>query len=577
MLKSILAITLSSSLFICINTAAQAAVSPIPILIDQCLQLPSPAAQEHINLIGTSDVSNVLIASYQLEEALLGLFNIKDRLQYYRGFTLKPAHIEGLLQCQLRLSDMMNETLNSAIIQEFVLSLEQSEEAELQQLSIRINTLIKDKTSQAIKSQLYTAQANVKQGLRSQNLTLNFDSADCVLPNNKNQENGKDANFHLSIASYLIRQNDVHCQQLVWQAYQGRAKDKNSQALMRIANIKQEIAAQAGFADHSDFALSNQFLSSPKLVALFLNAETKAINTSPWEIGRELAAAVKSPVKQTTSSAFIQLLYSRANELGFTFEIITEHIHRVWHNGRLLGDMYFNVGERTRAQRLRVPVQGFQFGQVQLSTKPLLTTYWDKHDLVSAMANALSQLSGTSHYYLVNTLGETNDTAQLGRLWLEYFLSDSVLESKLPGSREDKIAKYSTQLKVFRAKVALDFYRNSESKLYQDLTLEFSKAFGQAWDQPDSHPYSFLAITDLGPLYYQEVWQEALAHLIYQSTRDCPNQQNVFELLLINEDSLSIKQILTTLLNPSIDPISLIKRIQDASNVEDRLSLSCTL
>ena len=577
MLKSILAITLSSSLFICISTAAYAAVSPIPILINQCLQLTSPLAQRDFHQHDTNDDADALLQSYTLEKALLGLFNIKDRLQYYRSFNVAPSHRESLLQCQLRLSDMMSETLNSVIVQKLAFSLKESKEAELQQLSIRINTLIKDRTSQKVKSQLYTAQANVKQGLRSQNLTLNFDSADCVLPNNKNQENGKDANFHLSIASYLIRQNDVHCQQLVWQAYQGRAKDKNSQALMRIASIKQEIAAQAGFADHSDFALSNQFLSSAQLVALFLNAETKAINTSPWEIGRELAAAIKSPVKQTTSSAFIQLLYNRANELGFTFEIVTEHIHRVWHNGRLLGDMYFNVGERTRAQRLRVPVQGFQFGQVQLNTKPLLTTYWDKHDLVSAMANALSQLSGTSHYYLVNTLGETNDTAQLGSHWLEYFLSEGVLEPKQPESREDKIVKYSTQLKVFRAKVALDFYRNRESKLYKNLTVEFTKSFGQPWDEPENHPYSFLAITDLGPLYYQDIWQEELALLIYQSTRGCPDQQHVYELLLINEDSLSLEQRLTTLLNQSIDPISLIKRIQDASNVEDKFSLSCTL
>jgi hypothetical protein len=577
MLRSIFAIALSCSLFICINTAVQAAVSPIPILIVQCLQLSSPITQGNLNIAETSDIADPLIESYKLEKALLGLFNIKDRLQYYRGFALNSVNLERLLKCQLHLADIMSETLNSAMVSRLALSLKQSEEAELQQLSIRINTLIKDKTNQKIKSQLYTAQANVKQGLRSQNLTLNFDGTNCVLPNNKNQEDSKDANFHLSIASYLIRQNDAHCQQLVWQAYQSRAKDKNTQALMRIANIKQEIAAQAGFVDHSDFALSNQFLSSPQLVALFLDAATKAINTPPWEIGRELAASVKSPVQSTTSSAFIQLIYNKANKLGFTFEIVTEHIHRVWYHGRLLGDVYFNQEQRTRSQKLRVPVQGFQFGQIQINTKAQLTSYWDKQAIVSAMAIALSQLSASSHYYLINTLGETSDTSLLGQHWLEYFLSDGILEPKAVGSREDKIAKYSTQLKVFRAKVALDFYRNSESKLYQDLTLEFRKAFGQPWDQPDNHPYSFLAITDIGPLYYQAIWQEALANLIYQSTRGCQSQQNIFELLLVNEDSLSLNKRLATLLNQPVDPVSLIKRIQDASNVEDKHSLTCTL
>ena len=577
MLKSILAIALSSSLLISISTAAQAAASPIPILIDQCLKLASPATQWSLGYDEINNLSNTLIKTYQTEEALLGLFNIKDRLQYYRSFPIAPLHREGILQCQLHLSDMMNETLNSPMIQKLVLALKQSEKAELQQLSIRISTLIKDKTNQKVKSQLYTAQANIKQGLRSQNLILRFDGTDCVLPNKINQESNRDTNFHLSIASYLIRQENTHCQQLVWQAYQGRAKEKNAQALMLIAQIKQENALQAGFADHSDFTLSNQFLSSAKLVALFLNAATKAINTPPWEIGRELADSIKSPVVQTTSSVFIQRIYTRANELGFTFETVTEHTHRVWYNGRLLGDLYFNTGKRTRAQRLRAPVQGVQFGQVQINTKAILASYWDKHALVTAMSIALSQLSATSHYYLINTLGETSDTSRLGQYWLELFLSDSVLEPKLVGSREDKIAKYSTQLKVFRAKVALDFYRNDQSKMYDDLTLEFSKSFGQSWNQPENHAYSFLAITDLGPLYYQEIWQEALAHFIYQSTRGCLYQQRVFELLLINEDSLSLKNKLTTLLNQSIDPVSLIKRIQDASNVEDKLSLSCTL
>ena len=570
MLKSIFVIAISCNF--CINVAAQTATSPLPLLINQCLQLPSPIETLNKSDDGTNGIHDLWAQSYRVEKSLLGLFNVKDRLLFYKSFPLAPFHLEALLHCQLRLSDMMSEMINSAQIHALSASLLQSEADELTQLGMRISTLIKNETSQTTKSQLYTAQASVKHGLRSKDLTFEFTGTDCLVTNPATQ-----TNFHLSIASYLIRQKDQDCKKRVWQAYQGRARKKNMQSLIRIADIRQKKAQQAGFVDHSTFSLANQFLSSPELVSSFLDVETNPINIPPWEIGNVLSTTSKTPVTELTSIAFIQLLYAKANTLGFKFDIVTEHIHRVWFNGRLLGDIYFNDHKHSQAKRLRAPVQGWQFGQVQLNTTTQLSSYRDKQALVSAMATALSQLSASHHYYLVNVLGETSDTSQLGQFWLEHYLSQNTLEPKQLKSQEDTIAKYSTQLKVFRAKVALDFYRHSGSKMDHKLPAEFAKAFGQNWDQPEDFPYSFLAITDLGPLYYQQLWQRALANLIYLNTQNCQNQQTVFELLLVNEDSLNLKQRLTTLLGQPSDPASLIKRIQDASNVENQPFLSCHL
>ncbi|WP_394393150.1 hypothetical protein [Shewanella woodyi] len=577
MLKSILAITLKVSFLLTVTTAAQAAVSPLPILIDQCLQLPSPAKQLSQSDTERHTQQNTRIQSHQLELTLLSLFNIKDRLAYYKTFPLKPLYKEGLIQCQLRLSDMVDDTLNLPQIHQLATSLLKSGDPELSQLGIRVKRLINENKAQTFKSQLYTALASIRQGLRSKDLALTFSGASCQLPVNSLEVSSTQDNFHQSIASYLLEQDDKSCQKLVWQAYQGRAKEKSTPALTRIASLKQREAIKAGFKDHSSHALSSQFLSSAEMVGSFLNTETALINTPPWEIGQRLAAADKTPVKQVSSAAFIQKVYGKARKLGFKFEVVTEHIHRIWHQNRLLGEIYLNTSKRADVYRLRAPIQGFQFAQIQLNMKPELSSLRDKQQLVSAMATAISELSRSSHYYLVNTLGETSDSYLLGQLWLTEFLSEGILEAKKTGSREEIASKYSTQLKVFRAKVALNFYQHKDTKTYQDLTAEFSQAFGQTWTETDSYPYSFFALAELGPLYYQDIWQEALADLIFQSTKGCINQQKVLALLLINEDSLSLSQILTTLLGEPVDPISLIKRIEDVSYSKDKSALSCTL
>ncbi|MBW8184828.1 hypothetical protein [Shewanella nanhaiensis] len=577
MLKSILAITLKVSFLLTVTTAAQAAVSPLPIIIDQCLQLPSPAKQLSQPNTELHSQQTTRIQSHQLELTLLSLFNIKDRLAYYKTFPLKPLYKEGLIQCQLRLSDMVDDTLNLPQINQLTSSLLKSGDPELSQLGIRVKRLINENKAQTFKSQLYTALASIRQGLRSKDLTLRFSGASCQLPVNRIDGSSTMDNFHQSIASYLLEQNDKSCQKLVWQAYQGRAKEKSTPALTRIANLKQHEAVKAGFKDHSSHALSSQFLSSAELVGSFLDTETALFDTPPWEIGQRLAAADKTPVKQVSSTLFIQRIYSKATKLGFKFEVVTEHIHRIWHQNRLLGELYLNTGKRSGVYRLRAPIQGVQFGQVQINIKSELSSLRDKQQLVSAMATAIAQLSRSSHYYLVNTLGETSDSYLLGQLWLTEFLSEGLLEVKQPGSREEIASKYSTQLKVFRAKVALSFYQHKDNKTYQDLAAEFNQAFGHTWTETDNYPFSFFALADLGPLYYQDIWQAALANLIFQSTKGCINQQKVLALLLINEDSLSITQGLTALLGQPVDPISLIKRIEDVSYSKDKPALSCTL
>lgn len=577
--KSILLIALSLSLYLSVNSAALSAVSPLPLLVEQCLQLQTPEPVLISSPIPLRDIEDAVTKSRALEASMLGLFNVKDRLRYYKSLAISPKYQESLLQCQLHLADLLAETLASPALAQ-LLSFNNQDNQELLQLSLRWSDLVDDNANLIHKSQLHTSQAAVKLGLRSQALTLQFGNTHCDIDHGretKAEQQTKSKSFDKNIAGYLIQQKDARCQRLVWNAYQGRAREKNAEALTRIARLRNETAAQAGFRDHTDYSLSKQFLSKPELVKAYLDSVTRRVDSPPWQFGTSLSQSSITEVAPLDSVSMLTRLYKAAEPLGFHVEIVTDNIHRVWYRNRLLGDIFFSEASYIRAQTLRFPVVGSQFGQMQISSKPLLNSYRDQQSLIKATAIVLARLASSSHHYLINALGETRDTSKLGRLWLEYYLTDAILLPLDDYSREQKLASYSRQLKVFRAKVALNFYSNTEPKLYPNLSDEFIRAFGQAWSKSQDYAYNFFAIAEEGPIYYQHVWQESLANFVYQTTKNCQDQDKVFDILLINEPSSRLEQRLETLLGSPIDANYLIKRINDAPLPQDQRPVTCSL
>jgi len=575
--KSILLIALSFSLYLSVNSAALAAVSPLPLLVEQCLQLQPPEQVLASSPAALRDNEDAEAKSRALEASMLGLFNVKDRLRYYKSLPISPKYQESLLQCQLHLADLMTQTLSSPTLAQ-QLSFNNLENQELLQLKSRWSDLVDVNANLIHKSQLYTSQASVKLGLRSQGLTLHFGNTNCDIANEREPKASpqtENRSFDKNIAAYLIQQKDSRCQKLVWNAYQGRAREKNAEALTRIVRLRNEAATQAGFRDHTEYSLSKQFLSTPTLVKVFLDSVTQRVDSPPWQFGTSLSQSNITEVAPVDSVSMLTRLYKAAEPLGFHVEIVTDNIHRVWHRGRLLGDIFFGEAPYIRAQTLRYPVVGNQFGQIQISSKLLLTSYREQQALIKATALALTRLSSSSHHYLVNALGETGDTSKIGQLWLEYYLSGAVFPPLADGSREQKLASYSRQLKVFRAKVALNFYSKATPKLYSSLNDEFIRAFGQTWSEPQNYAYNFFAIASEGPIYYQDVWQASLANFVYQSTKDCQDQYKVSDILMINEPSSRLEQRLETLLGSPIDATSLIKRIHDATHPQDQRPITC--
>ncbi|WP_299810207.1 M3 family metallopeptidase [uncultured Shewanella sp.] len=556
-------------LFVCwFNTAAYAAVSPIPLLVEQCLSYRFPN-----NSFNHASDSHTL--AVKLERDLIGFFNINDRVKYYRQFPLSYADRERLLQCQLYLADELALFFKSTQFQLIRFKLAESDNPAVQALSMRINRIANNTETPKYKAQLHTAQAAFKQGISSQSLSLNFANNSCERPQNKGAS--KESDFNGSLASYLIRQPDQQCRKEVWQAYQARASIKNKSSLSLIKDLRQQQANRHGFTDFASEQLDQQWLSSPQSVAQFLQVQTQQIGIAPWDLGFVLSKANPTSVEPVLAEQWLMQIAAKLETFGIRLSPINETVYRVYLDGRLLGDIYLSQAKTIGVKPIRQLIVGQQFGQVELTLKPELNSYQQQTAVIDSMAKIMTQFASGHPFYLYNTIGETQDTAQIDALWLQQYLKKQLMPKLKPDSREAIVLQYAKQLQVFRAKVALNTYLAPDSLLKFDLNSAFKQAFAANWDNIKDAPYTFSAIVYEGPLYYQKIWQQALANYIYQSTEDCQNQKLVFDYLVVNESSNSIADILLQLLDEPLAIDSLIKRTQHAFNHQDQHPRRCTL
>ncbi|GIU16141.1 MULTISPECIES: M3 family metallopeptidase [unclassified Shewanella] len=555
--------------FVCwINTAAYAAVSPIPLLVEQCLSYRFP--DKLFNDASDSDTLAV-----KLERDFLGFFNINDRIKYYRQFPLSYADRERLLQCQLFLADELALFFKSTQFQSIRFKLAESDNPAVQALSMRINRIAKSNESPKYKAQLHTAQAAFKQGVSSQSLSLNFTNDKCKLPQNIDATKAND--FNDTLASYLIKQTDQQCRKQVWQAYQARASIKNKSSLDLIKGLRQQQANLDGFNDFVSEQLAEQWLSKPEAVAQFLRGQTQAISIAPWDLGLVLSKAKATSVEPVLAEQWIMQVATELQAFGITVTQINQKLYRAYLDRRLLGDIYITYANRVAVKPIRQQVVGQQFGQAELILKPELNSYQQQSAAINSIAKVITQFASGQPFYLYNTIGDTQDTAQIDTLWLQQYLKNQLLPELKSDSREAIVLQYAKQLQVFRAKVALNTYLASDSSLRFDLNRAFTQAFSAHWDNIKDAPYTFSAIVYEGPLYYQKIWQQALANYIYQSTKDCQNQKLVFDYLVVNESSNSIANILRLLLDEPLTHDSLIKRTQHAFNHQDQHPRRCTI
>ncbi len=549
MLKHILAIALASIAFSLIGAAH--AASPTSLLSRQCLQY-----QVDLNQLARQ---NLAMQAVVLERQLLGLFNLTDSVNYYRTNinSADNQSNEQLLRCQLRLADTFAEITQHPEVQQLAKQLKLSQIDEQKKLGQRLTKLITNTTSIQEKARSHVLEASITHTLRQRNLSLILGNEHCNLTLADNEQSQSET-FKGSVASYLIKQQDQHCRKQVWQAYQLRSKDKNQQYLSTYLAEKQQVAIQQQFTSYASYQLSEQYLSSPELVQQFLNAITQP-TISPWDLGLTLNQANKTTIKAISSREMLTNIEQQLANFGIQFETVTPHILRIWHEQRLLGELFIGQHPKIQAHKIRQSVVGHQFGQVALNYPEQLTDYQAQKQFIEEFAQALNQLVKGGRYYLNNKIGDTIDSALVGQYWLNEYLTQQLLTPLEANSREAYLYQFAQQQRVFRSKLALHFYNGTLDN--QVIAQQFKHSFTQEWPQAAEAIYSFNGVINEGPLYYHTLWQSTLANLIHQSQKCCQTQRQVFEILLINEDQLPFSAQLNRIFGETVSPTFLINRI----------------
>ena len=554
MLKRILAVSLALNY----SVAAQAA-SPITLLSKQCIDYQVSLSQAQ-----TSDSPQD--ASVRLERELLGLFNLKDSVRFYRHYPLNAQDKEALLQCQLHLADEFERLAKDPWLKTQSRQWARSQVSDLRQLGRRLTQQIAEQIDQVQKAKIHTAQASIAHGLRQKDLSLIIGESRCRLDDEAKSDEAKSKEpqaqaFDNSIASYLIHQPDEACKRQIWQAYQTRAKQKNLAAMSLILETKQAIAEEHDALDYASWALRHQQLASPEQVKQYLDSQTQ-IAPAPWRLGAVLADLAKVEVRPLSGRQLLRDIQGELEPFGLQFETINADMLRLWHQGRLLGDIFLSQaathrGGKTQLSPLRQSVVGQQFGQLTLTLPDELDDYRGQEQLIIAAADMVSRLLAGGRYYLNNTLG---DDQAIASLWLSHYLSKRLLPQLPRDSREARLKASASQLKVFRSKLALWAYQAPEHRLYRDLNQEFALSFGEPWPEADDALFSFTGAVTQGPLYYLSLWHQSLAEQILSDTH--LKDKAVFELLLINEQQLSLDEQLNLIFGSAQSVATILERSQ---------------
>jgi hypothetical protein len=578
MQKYILAVALCFNL----SAMAPAIADPLALFVNQCLQYqpdigPFRSAQ---------DVEDKTLA---LEKSLLGLHNINDRLNYYRSLVKDAAHGQDLLLCQVHLADELAEILNNDNLTQWTHSLHLLP-APYPELAKILQRLQDSTLDIGTKSQLHTAQASVNYGLARHQISLQFNDKRCALPanlkaNSQQQASSKTAK-NMSLSHYLkVHPSDI-CRRSAWRHYQTRLKQRNKPSLEIIKKIRDHNAVIQGYNNVASLQLSQQTLTVQALRD-YLQSQTQMVGSKPWDLPKALA---KSPHHFTPleGKQILSTLMTHLTELGLVIETLSSpqtsktdtnadnkpennsQILRVWHQGRLLGEIFINEGKVNRAYRLRQTLVGHQFGQMAISYQKNINKRTELLNLIQALSESINSLASGAPFYLVATLGQSDKNA-VATEWLSLYLQQKMSLAP-PSPREALLQDAKLQLAVFKNKLILHYYLSLDINLDKNtqriISDEFNQGFGEPWDQAAEMIYNFSAIANEGISYYLPLWHRSLAELIFQQTSTL-SSEDIFTVLVVNENNAQFTDQLAQLISGPVDPLSLIRRFTHASVTQE--------
>ena len=535
-------------------SSAAAPASPISMLVQQCRSLP---VYEYTNKVSHDGIDNELTV---LEDWLISLFNFTDRVKYLTQ-NANAEQKQQLLLCQVYLGDLLEHWINTPQTQTFIDVTKQSAHSHIKELASKIDELQTQQLTAEMKAQLYTAQAAYRHSLRQPSMQLKVPYR-CQIKSLHHDKQGADKQhvIDVSIARYLLNQNNANCRAEVWQAYQKRASVLRAKALETIEKIWQKQATKAGYQDYSRMILADQFIESPDKAMAFLNSQTHNIKIAPWDIGPQLKSLAVSDFEPLSASGLVHLLQPALSELGLTLEQPTGQSYRLWHQQRLLGEWHLIFGNKSKSSTLRHPVIGRQFGTVMLSTPEVIANAKQLHSFIQQLSATIVILSTGQPHYL---LSSNTETKQIASDWLANWLHWQ-MQQVLPQPNDlrfELMQTYRQQLRVFRAKLALT-HAGSQTISEQTVAAWFQQSFGTTWPNAIDALNGFTALVEVGPSYYRSLWYSVIASLIFEQSQCCISAKQVFNTVVINHPYRSLPAQLNQVFGDQVDADYILERIR---------------
>ncbi|MBR9727875.1 hypothetical protein ACFOD0_01975 [Shewanella intestini] len=572
--------------------AFHAAANPIDLFSHQCITYAPKINGHHFSTQKTYTPSVYQLKLTQFDQHLLGLNNLKDRLLYYRSLNLSSQQRQLLLQCQIHISDSLNQLINTHA--DFLKS------PVLSQVPLRYqnaaNTLLKQRlTQQQVqqKSSRLVAQTIYQQAFKQYKAIIKINDIACQLNNKARLSTTQD------VARYLMFQPLSRCRKPVWLQYQLRTKQDNLASLEYLWDHFNHDAKKSGFQNDTDLQLAKISLTKQQALA-FINAKSQHLSTeqtvTPWNMASALhqnkanSPHLHNPVN-IDSHAFVLSAIDALTEIGLRFELIPtdEHkqnrqshfelaqpfVYRIWHKSRLLGqlDVFINDNiTKPQGSLIRKTIIGQQYGQwvISLPTKELTGT--NQRKFISLLSQSMTSLAQAHWLYTTSVQEQSQLSFGIGKLWLESYLHHNTRLYNDSGIyKQTRQFKQSWQL--YRAQLAIEFYslkrldwQSPEYQQFQQAMADsFYDIFGEKWIDASESLFTFGSLASQRALIILPQWQQALATLITKQHRRGLTNQQIFDLLIINSSGKSVSQQLSVLLHGKTDTNTLIRRIANAN------------
>ncbi|NKF52610.1 hypothetical protein G3R49_18800 [Shewanella sp. WXL01] len=557
MRKNISQLIANSSLLLLSFIAAAipaAANNSIDLLVNQCLSYQVPIPKPLTDKGSLDQLANTYT---QHQSHLLGLYNLSDRVSYYRQFASSSEQREKLLSCQIKLNNLLTDTAIQS--QDLLQHVQQSNlGAQFSASATQLLSEIEPKHQAQLSDKIVAASTAYRHNFNNKKLAINIAGKPCRLEATSNLVKPSD------VAKYLLKQQNTQCRKLVWLDHQIKSKTINQSILQDLWQIYRQQAHSKGYVSYSQMQLAKHQLNSQQIDQFFnglvSELELKTDKVAPWDIPAKLKHAGETNETEQISDnntmpghQLFDTIFKTLGALQYHFERLeakqeasandnkqTVTTYRVWQQQRLLGELSIitHDNKNVSGHMLKQTVVGEQFGSWAISLPNTELSQRNQAKLIELISRSIVSLSQTNRFYNLNHLPQ-NSEQQITQYWLTAFINHNIGHTRVSQTQQ-LMSDYVSRLRLFRAVLAYEFFalKSFDQQTYAWQQFEananerFVRLFGDDLEHAADLLYSYRALVNEGPMYFLPIWYEHQANQLFDPQADTASLQQTYQKLL---------------------------------------------